>query len=316
MLALLKSRGVRCMALRMTGAGDKGLNTGSDKGYKLSDVLGGSEGYNNLCNVAQDKNSTVWYDLNLAITPRENGKNSFNLYDDLRAYLSKPGIKSSVASYENVYSNISSVYNLASGMEAGEFCVNDLSYLLYTDISGKVNRQTALVNIKDKTDSLSVGGKLMLSKPAVYLMKQADAVFEMPEKASMEEYEGVKNVPLLQMVLHGSVCYGSQPINLNVDGLDAVLKAVEFGASPSFIFTHSNCQVLDYGVYSTQISKYYAFAKRMLPLMDMKITSHERVVSGVYKITYDYNKVVYVNYNPSVVEVNGILISAKDFVVI
>ena len=35
----------------------------------------------------------------------------------------------------------------------------------------------------------------------------------------------------------------------------------------------------------------------MLPLMDMKITSHEQVVSGVYKITYDYSKVVYVNYN-------------------
>ena len=39
-------------------------------------------------------------------------------------------------------------------------------------------------------------------------------------------------------------------------------------------------------------------------------------ISGVYKITYDYNKVIYVNYNPSVVEVNGIMISAKDYVVI
>ena len=147
-------------------------------------------------------------------------------------------------------------------------------------------------------------------------MNQADAVFEMPQTSSLEEFEGVKNVPLLQMVLHGSLCYGSQPINLNVDGTDALLKAVEYGASPSFVFTHSNCEVLDYGVYSTQIAKYYATAKRMLPLMDMKITSHEQVLSGVYKVTYDYSKVVYINYNPSVVEVNGILVSAKDFVVV
>ena len=54
----------------------------------------------------------------------------------------------------------------------------------------------------------------------------------------------------------------------------------------------------------------------MMPLMDMEITSHEKVVSNVYKITYDYSKVVYVNYNPSVVEVNGVLVSAKDFLII
>ncbi len=316
MLALLKSRGVRCMALRVAGAGEKGLNTGSYNAHKMSEALGGINEYNNLCKVATDKNSTVWYDVNLAVTPKEKGDNSTNLYGDLRAYLSKPGMKSSVDSYNYVYNNISSVYKLSTQLEGGAVCINDLSYLLYTDISGKVNRQTALDNLKDKTTALGVNGGLMLSKPAVYLMNQADAVFEMPEKSSLEEYDGVKNVPLLQLVLHGSVCYGSQPINLNADGTYAVLKAVEYGASPSFIFTHSNCAVLDYGVYSSQIAKYYSSAKRMLPLMDMKITSHEQVVSGVYKITYDYSKVVYVNYNPSVVEVNGILVSAKDFVVI
>ena len=156
----------------------------------------------------------------------------------------------------------------------------------------------------------------MLSSPAVYLMNQADAVFSVTQTASMEEYGGVTAVPLLQMVLHGSICYGSEPVNLFENSADAVLKAVEYGASPSFIFTYDKCDILDYGVYATQTAKFYSSAKRMLPLMDMKITSHELVVSGVYKITYDYNKVVYVNYNPSVVEVNGILVSAKDFVII
>jgi hypothetical protein len=156
----------------------------------------------------------------------------------------------------------------------------------------------------------------MLSEPAVYLMNQADAVFSVTQSAALSEYKGVKTVPLLQMVLHGSVIYGSEPINLFADNETAILKAVEYGASPAFVFTHNNCAVLDYGVYATRTSKFYSSVKRMLPLMDMQITSHEQVVSGVYKITYDYSKVVYVNYNPSVVEVNGILVSAKDFVVI
>lgn len=316
MVALLKSRGVRSVALRFAGAGEKGLNSGARYSDNISEVLGGKDSYNELCNLAVEKNSTVWYDVNLSVTPSKNGENKTDLYSDLRMYLAKESVNSSVGSYNSTYNNISSVYKFMSEFEAGNVCINDLSYLLYTDILGKTDRQTALNNLKEKIASLSVGGGLMLSQPAVYLMNQADAVFSLPQSATLSEFDGVTTVPLLQMTLHGTVCYGSEPINLAANNTDAVLKAVEYGASPSFIFTHSNCDVLDYGVYSTQTAKFYSSVKRMLPLMDMKITSHEQVVSGVYKITYDYSKVVYVNYNPSVVEVNGILVSAKDFVII
>ena len=316
MIALLKSRGVRCIALRFAGAGDKGLNSGAAGCDDLSNNLGGYKEYSALCDLATEKNSSVWYDANFAVTPDKNGKSETTLYSDLRAYLSKEKINSRIGSYNYTYSNISDVYKFISEIESGNVCVNDLSSYLYTDILGGVNRQTALDNLSDKIESLSVGGGLMLSAPAVYLMKQADAVFSVPQNSTLEENAGVTVVPLLQMVLHGSVCYGSEPVNLFENSEDAVLKAVEYGASPSFVFTYDNCDVLDYGVYATQTAKFYSSVKRMLPLLDMKMTSHEQVVSGVYKITYDYSKIVYVNYNPSVVEVNGILVSAKDFVVI
>ncbi len=315
-IALLKSRGVRSVALRFAGAGDKGLNSGADGCDELSKALGGKNSYNDLCDTADQKNGSVWYDVNLAVTPSKNGQNKLSLYDDLREYISADQINSKVSSYLKAYNNISKTYDFISGSETGNVCVNDLSYILYTDVFGKVDRQTALNSLQDKIQALGVSNGLMLSKPAVYLMNQADAVFSVTQTSALEEYAGVTNVPLLQMVLHGSVCYGSEPINLFENSTDAVLKAVEYGASPSFIFTYDNCNVLDYGVYATQTAKFYASVKRMLPLMDMKITSHEQVVSGVYKITYDYSKTVYVNYNPSVVEVNGILVSAKDFVII
>lgn len=315
-IALLKSRGVRCIALRFAGAGDRGLNSGAKGCDSISSVLGGEKGYNSLCDLASEKNSTVWYDVNFSVTPDKNGSNNVDLYSDLRTYLAKEKVKSDVSTYNYAYSNISKVYKFISEIESGNICINDLSYLLYTDVLGGVDRQTALNNLKDKTQALSVSGGLMLTNPAVYLLNQADAVFSVTQSCVLEEYEGVTAVPLLQMVLHGSVCYGSEPVNLFENSADAVLKAVEYGASPSFVFTYDKCDVLDYGVYATQTAKYYSSVKRMLPLMDMKMTSHEQVVSGVYKITYDFSKVVYVNYNPSVVEVNGILISAKDFVII
>lgn len=316
MIALLKSRGVRSIALRFSGAGMNGLNTGAKNSDKLSNTLGGEKAYNKLCELAHEKNSSVWYDVNLASTPSQSGKNKTDIYKNFREYLSKDKVNSNLGTYNNAYSNISSVYKTVSKFESANVCINDLSYLLYTDVVGNVNRQVALENLKEKIQAFGVNGNLMLASPSVYLMNQADAVFSVTQSSLSEEYNGVKTVPLLQMVLHGSIIYGSEPINLFEDGQDAVLKAVEYGASPSFIFTHNKCEVLDYGVYATQTAKFYSSAKRMLPLMDMKITSHEQVISGVYKVIYDYSKVVYINYNPSVVEVNGILVSAKDFVII
>lgn len=316
MVALLKSRGVRSIALRFSGAGVKGLNTGPKNSDKLSNTLGGEKAYNKLCELAHEKNSSVWYDVNFAATPAQRGNNKTDIYKDFREYLSKDKVNSNLGTYNNAYSNISTIYKTVSKFESANVCINDLSYLLYTDVVGNVNRQVALENLKEKIQAFGVNGNLMLSSPAIYLMNQVDAVFSVTQSSLLEEYNGVKTVPLLQMVLHGSVIYGSEPINLFEDGQDAVLKAVEYGASPSFVFTHNKCAVLDYGVYATQTAKFYSSAKRMLPLMDMKITSHEQVLSGVYKVTYDYSKVVYINYNPSVVEVNGILVSAKDFVII
>ncbi len=315
-VALLKSRGVRSVALRFAGGGDKGLSSVLWSSKEINDGLGGKKKYSELCNIAVENNSSVWYDLNLATDASTKATKSLDVYSKIRAYLGKDAVNSKLLSYFSVDSNISSVYKLMSEFENSNFCLNDLSFLLYTDIDGKVDRQAALDRIRNNTEVLSLGGGLMLESPAVYLMNNADAVFSMPEKTSYESVKGVTSVPILQMVLHGSICYGTQPVNLSQNADDAVLKAVEYGASPSFVFTHNNCDALDYGPYASQTAKYYSKVKKMMPLMDMKITSHQKVVSGVYKVTYDYSKIVYVNYNPSVVEVNGILISAKDFVII
>ena len=314
-VALLKSRGVRSVALRFVGGGSKGLATNSLT-HKLNTSLGGEDGYNELCDVAAQNNSSAWLDVNLTTINSSDGVQGTDIYGSIRNYLGITPVKSKIISTDAVNTNISSVYKLMSEFESGNVCINDASFLLYTDIYSGVNRQNVLENLRNKTESLSLGGGFMLASPAVYLMKNADAVVTMPQKASCEGVAGVTSVPLLQMVLHGSVCYGTDDVNVKVDATDAILKAVEYGASPSFVFTHNNGGVIDYGPYAAQTAKYYSFVKRMMPLMDMEITHHERVVSGVYKITYDYSKVVYVNYNPSVVEVNGILISAKDFVII
>ncbi len=315
--ALLQSRGVRNVALRFSGSGKKGLASDSDEMQKFSSRLGGKDGYNDMSKKITESGNSAWLDINL-YTERSGSKGIKTPVYDLSSKIAGFKVqKFSVNSTKQVNADISEAYKLIDDISTTDICLNDASFLLYTDLKNGLNRQQVLDNVKEKSGALSVGADLMLSYPAVYLMGEADAVFNIPETAESAVNEGVTQVPILQMVLHGSVIYGGSYMNAtNLSSEDALLRVIEYGSAPSFLFTHDTASNLNYSLYAADTAKLYYETKALLPVMDMKMTSHEKVVSGVYKITYDYSKVIYVNYNPSVVEVNGIMISAKDYVVI
>ena len=73
---------------------------------------------------------------------------------------------------------------------------------------------------------------------------------------------------------------------------------------------------MSYGTYATLTAHYYSKMKSLKSIQGLEITSHEKLLTGVYKVTYAYNKVVYVNYNDSVVTVEGILLSPQDFILV
>lgn len=315
--ALLKSRGVRNIALRFSGAGKKGLATvGADSDTFDSD-LGGKGGYNEMAESVTGQGNTTWLDVNICTAKSRNKDNTVKVYDTQSKFAGFSSQSASLSSYDSITDNISECYTHITELESADVCLNDASMLLYTDLEGGYNRQQMLDNMRENIGALSAKGSLMLSYPAVYMLNEADAVFSVPDTASCDGEKGVTSVPILQIVLHGSVVYGSSYMNLtNLSAEDALLRVFEYGSAPSFLFTHSTGSNLNYNMYTSQTAQLYSQAKKLLPVMDMKITSHELVVSGVYKITYDYSKVIYVNYNPSVVDVNGIMISAKDFVII
>lgn len=313
--ALLKSRGVRNIALRFSGYGKNGLESLSEN-IKPADVLGGDEGFSTLNEEIAEQMNSLYIDANILVK-KVNASQRTAIYDNTSKFAGVIPAEFSLDEKKNINHNIASMYKFASVYDSANICLNDASRLLYTDTESDADRQEMLSYLSSNVSALSATGGLMLDYPAVYLMKQAQAVFSTPNTASCEGNAGVTAVPVLPMVLHGSVVYGTMPINVsNLSSEDALLKCVEYGCVPSFLFTHSADTSISYSSYATQTAKLYSKAKQLSPVMNMKITSHEKVTDGVYKITYDYSKIVYVNYNPSVVEINGIMISAKDFVVI
>ncbi len=314
--ALLKSRGVRNIALRFSGYGKNGLESTASEIGMLSKSLGGRDAFVTLNDEIKEQGNEFYFDANI-LTGNYPTRNMVEIYNETSRLVGSLPKSFSLATVSKIKENTASTYKFVSQYETANVCLNDASSMLYTDLVENKNRQTMLDEIVGKVGALSASGSLMTAYPAAYLLKHADAVFSTPNTASCEGVSGVKAVPILQIVLHGSVVYGSMPINVsNLSFEDSLLKCVEFGCVPTFLFTHSGATSVSYSSYATQTAKLYSKAKQLMPVMGMKITSHEEVTEGVYKITYDYSKVVYVNYNPSLVEINGIMVSAKDFVVI
>ena len=319
-ITLLNSKGVRNVALRFSGALDGGLKGDSVDSSPVLKSLGGSEGLKSLVKLANDKRSSVWVDVNTfsggTALSGANGLVSTSLYNDVYPYMAEKNVKSIISNSSIFGKNISSSYSLLASTENLNATLNDASFLLFTDSNKKLNRQEMLEFTKEKVGALTVNSGLMLDKPALWLMKNASAVYSLPTVTSKENAFGITTVPLLQMVFHGSVIYGSEPVNVTDGSWNAILKLIEYGSVPSFLFTYEECNNLSYGAYATLTGQYYSKMKSLKSIQGMEITSHEKLLAGVYKVTYGYNKVVYVNYNDSVVTVDGILLSPQDFILV
>ncbi len=319
-MALLNSKGVRNIALRFSGALNGGLQGAEMTESPVLNSLGGTSGLTELSELAKEKRSSVWLDFNLfsggTALATVNKTSSVSLYQSLYKYMNKESTKSVVSDSRILTRNISSAYNFTSASEDVNLVLNDASFLLFTDTNNNINRQAMLENEMKTALSLSVNNSLMLSKPALWLMKGASAVSSVPEKAAFEGVYCVESVPLLQMIIHGSVIYGGEPVNAIGGNWENILKSVEYGAVPSFLFTYEDCANLSYGMYASQTAQYYSKVKSLKAVENMVMTSHEKLLTGVYKITYGHKSIVYVNYNKSVITVDGLLLSPQDFIIV
>ncbi len=318
MITLLNSKGVRSIYMRYTGVLKGGLYNEGISNRSFKSVLGTEEEFMKLCKTAKEKNSKVFFEANImtGVSSAENiGGNALllSLYGDLTAASGVQTKKTGLTDLSGVSQNISSLFNISSNLEDCGVSVNDASYILFS--SKDCDRQNSLSQLSKKTYSLCVNSPVMLSQPAVYLMKAADVVSNIPQKNNVLNGNGTQSIPFVQMILHGSVVYGGDFINTS-EGWNTVLKSIEYGAVPSYLFTYENNGNLSYGTYASVLSSYYSKLKSLKAVTDMRMTSHEKMQEGVYKIIYNYNKIVYVNYTKSVAEVEGVLISPQDFIIV
>jgi len=134
-----------------------------------------------------------------------------------------------------------------------------------------------------------------------------------------------REIPFYQMVIHGSISYCAEALNMSDDYETSLLKSVEYGAGLHYKWIYKDNSLLKEtkydDLYSVEYSSWkdkcisdYAKVNEVLKgLSGCIIVSHEYITDDVVRVTYDNGATIYVNYSDEAKNVDGFDIEAKSF---
>jgi hypothetical protein len=135
------------------------------------------------------------------------------------------------------------------------------------------------------------------------------------------------SVPFYQMVIHGYIDYAGSPVNLSADQnpQQQLLKALETGSNLYFNWFYEEPSSIketefnhlfssNYKLWLDDAITMYNEANEVLnEVREKSITSHKKLIEGVYETTFGEDYSVIVNYNEKTVVVDGITIEAENY---
>ncbi len=135
------------------------------------------------------------------------------------------------------------------------------------------------------------------------------------------------DIPLYQMIIHGSINYSTALLNYydEEDNTGLILNMIEYGAAPHYMFTWEESSRMKntglnrfyattYDVWKQEAIDVYSQVNEALKYVtDATIVDHEIVNEDVRKVTYSNGVTIFVNYGDQEETIDGISIPAKDY---
>ena len=322
-LTALGSRGINNINLRYRGVFDGGTEQKSGVGF--DERLGGEAQLGEIESLASSQGINIYTETNLfafadqAETPALDitGKDStveISGFVPYTAYICSP---SAVNDRVN-----SMLYTYRKGGFTG-ICINDAGIMLSEDFTkGELSlRSDSRKALYDQANGISATKKLMVNKGNLYAIKYAELIFDLPDSAFYGEDEYAKQIPFVQIVLHGICDYSLSPVNLADESTDAFLRAVEYGAVPCYEWYYADTSDgtsedrYHYLGYASQARQQYELAEAALgDLRGSRITDHGMAAENVFYTVYDNETEIYVNYSDEAVTVSGVTVEPKSFI--
>ncbi|MDR1927456.1 MAG: DUF5696 domain-containing protein [Oscillospiraceae bacterium] len=336
LLTRLRGKGIDNINVRYMGALSGGWNPSAAE--KLSPLLrlGGKAGLGELQSYCLSKGLDLFLDASLLSLEKAGKKlralaldtaplrrNPLEAYEAAAALLQKPEKASGgLRSLQELHVPVRDLLERLSPFATAGISLQDVGALLYSDYAASgVDRETAAKRLADCLPPLSAKWRVMLSVGNFSTVRKADVLTELPLEPALQmptagRYEGI---PFLPILLHGSMDYSGASWNLSKNPEEALLRSVEYGASPAYTWyctqtgTAADAALYFEPMLADAAAAYLRADAVLGDLRGERIMRHSKPVAGVSLTEFGSDAAVYVNYNNAAVTVNGITIPARDF---
>jgi hypothetical protein len=277
----LSDQGMKNINFKLTGYANGGMKYTVPGNLKFEKAVGGNDGFQALLNKADeinkaDSNSNfgVFPDFDFAYSINSELFGLYNSYTHAAQtidgrYASKKAYSATQQKYENYYEMVISpayfheFYEKLTGNYLDKFqhvtgiSVSTLGTALNSDFDEDepYNREDAKGFTVDAFKYFDEKyNEVMTDGGNAYVWKYVDHMLNVSLDSSRYNFSA-KAVPFVGVVLHGSISFTGEPLNMEGDIQYAILKAIENGASPYFILSYQNTDALK---EDKQLSKYYS----------------------------------------------------------
>jgi len=209
------------------------------------------------------------------------------------------------------------------------YSLRDLGDVLVADKKRTevINREEALDVVLAQLAKFDSDEKnVLISGGNAYAVPYADDLINVP--TGHNNYFSVDDeIPLYEMIYHGTVNYASNPINLsdNYDIDDITLRLIEYGAAPHFTFSYEEANDMKYtglnNLYAitfanwkdTAVAVYNNVNDALKYVKNATVVEHEIVDDGLKKIAYSNGVTFYINTTDEDATIDGVSVAAKSY---
>ncbi|NIK75290.1 hypothetical protein FHS15_000388 [Paenibacillus castaneae] len=345
MLDQLSGSGVHNMKLRYTAWYNGGYDHTAPSGMKVEKVLGGAKGLKKLAAKTTEMDARIYPDVDFVTVSSDKAFDGFKpRKDSIRSLFQKISYKGflnvATLDYESkvwsidpsklpgYFSQFSKDYN---SLKLNSISVATMGETLNSNFKNheQVNRQQSqTINEEVLAKAEEAYEDIISDNGNAYIFPYVNHILNLPNEDSSFAIAD-KQVPFLQIALHGYIQYASKPLNLSNDLRPAILKALEYGSGVYFKLNYGDSSLLKDAflfdeVYASQYadwkeraaSIYAEMNEALKDVQDQAIVKHEQLDENVFKTIYENGKAIIVNYGDQETKVDGIMVDAVDFAVI
>lgn len=276
----LSAQGMKNINFKLTGYANGGMWSTIPGNLKFEQAVGGNKGFQELLDKANEENKKdgnnfgIFPDFNFAYVKDTNIFSGYSAYkhnaktiDDRYAsrrewsatqqkYVNYFEMVVSPAYFVEFYEKLKKNYADKYDGEIG-ISVSTLGTALNSDFDEDepYNREDSKQHTVEAFQHFDATYSQVMTEGAnAYTWKYVDHMLGVALDSSRYNFAS-RSVPFVGVVLHGSMLFAGKPLNMEGDLQYAMLKAIENGASPYFVLSFQNTQVLK---EDKQLSKYYS----------------------------------------------------------